>query len=554
MKRIFLLIALSMSLVMHMFGQTVTNADGSIKFRGNVAVIANCEMFEFINGMPNVTSPEGQAAMNELATALRVLAQTKFGDIAFGIVNRDDDAAQQVQATIRENKLEDYINGYSVQAKNQGADWLFIINATLLNYDNKTGQVFLDSRLVNVENNLGYHHHYASKELNANQIVVEAAKATKDFMKDLESFLYTLFPEQYYIAEANGKNLSLGAYQLNGRILPTDKFYAFKFKKETTVLMVQNTEVQIIEPAGTATDTKIEKGKLLVKSDTKLSADPEIVLLRNLPEVTIWQPSITVTYFGLDYDSASKDGFARQRVNNAVLSAITDNPFVQLIEQETIEQLHNERELQKSEDFLNGHTVDQMKAVGAGIILKVDNYQSDGENAVFILSVIDVASNQIVRQVEISSSLNDLETAIRKNLYDRFLSYASVASADKKAITIYTPSSIPQGTILEFYATMEQKNPLTGEVGYTNTMLASGEVIASKGQQSIIKPIEKSKHINDYTDLKSFSEANNIRVKIDGSKVKVETKKENKPKRSFFDKLNDAVDAVSSSSIVTVKK
>ena len=370
-------------------------------------------------------------------------------------------------------------------------------------------------------------------------------------MGDLESFLYSLFPEQYFIAEAKGKDLALGAYQTNGRILPSDKFYAYKFKKEPISLMGQKFDAQIIQPIGSATQAKLEKGKLIVKADTKLNANPEIVLIRNLPEVKISQPSITVTYFGLDYDSESSDGFARQRVNNAMLSAITENPFIQLIEQETIEELHKEREIQKSEDFLNGHTVAQMKAIGAGIILKVDNYISDGTNAQFVLSIIDVASNQIVRQVEIESTLDDLETAILKNLYDRFVSFANVVSADKKGFTIITLSTIPQGTILEFYATIEQKNPLTGEIGCVNSMLVSGEVIASHGQQSVIRPIEKTNLINDYSDLKTFSDANNLSVKIDGSKIKIDTKKENKQKRSFFDKLNDAVESVSGSSAIT---
>lgn len=553
MKKIFLMIVLSVSMAMQLFAQTATNADGSIKFRGNVAVIANCEMFDFINGKPSLTEPASVAAMNELANALRVLSQEKFGNIAFGIVNRDDDAAQQVKTLLKENKLEDYLNGYSVQAKNEGADWLFIINAALLNYDNQYGQLFLDSRLVNVETNLSYHHHYASKLIPSNQLVGSAAQATKDFIHDLESFLYTLFPEQYYIADAKGKELSLGAYQTNGRILPTDKFYAFKFRKEPVVLMGQKFDAQIIESIGSATDAKVEKGKLLVKADGKLKVEPDIVLMRNLPEVTISQPTITTTYFGLDYNSESPDGFARQRVNNAILSAISDNPFVQLIEQEMIKELHKERELQKTEDFLNGHTVDQMKAVGAGLIIKVSDYKSDGTNAKFTLSVIDVAGNQILRQVEIISSLDDLENAIRKNLYDRFMSYASVIAADKKSITIITPSSIPVGTTLEFYATMEQKNPMTGEIGYTSSLLASSEVIASNGQQSVLKPVEKTNLINDYKDLITFSEANNIRVKIDGSKIKIETKKDNKPKRSFFDKLNGAIEAVTSSSSIYIK-
>lgn len=195
MKRLMFLLVLSISFVAQTLAQTATNADGSIKFRGNVAVIANCEMFDFIDGKAIPSNAERKVAMDDMATALRTLSQAKFGDIAFGIVNRDDNAMKQVMSVLGENKLEDYINGYSVQAKNQGADWLFIINLTLLNYDNLNGQIFLDSRLVNVENNLGYHHHYASPLFNVIQMTEQASKITKDFTKDLEAFLFTIFPE-----------------------------------------------------------------------------------------------------------------------------------------------------------------------------------------------------------------------------------------------------------------------------------------------------------------------------------------------------------------------
>lgn len=556
MKRFFSFFSLILCIIIQGFGQTATNADGSIKYRGNVAVIASCEMFDIVNGKAIPSSSDQMAAMKELETALRVLSQSKFGDIAFGIVNRDDEASKQVQSIIRENKLEDYLSGYSVQAKNQGADWLFIINMSLLNYDNQIGQIFLDSRLVNVENNLGYHHHFASKEIKATQMTQEMSNVVKDFSKDLEAFLYTLFPEQYGIGDVKGKNLTLFSYQTSGRILPSDKFYTFKFKNEPIEIAGQPIVGQIIEQIGVSSDPKVENGKLYVKSDIKIADGNDIVLMRNLPVVSLFQPTFRVTYFGLDYDSDNIEGFAKQRVNNAMLAAITDHPFVQLIEQEAIQELHKERELQKSEDFLNGHTVDQMKAIGADIILKVDNYQTDGINSSFVLSVIDVASNQIVKQTEIKSTIADLENAIRKNLYDRFITRASLGSVDKKTLTLYTLGSIPTGTKLEFMATVSQQNPLTGETGYTNAVLATGEVIMSNGQQSIVKLLGKSEVIKDYSDLLAFSKSNNFLVKIDGSQINIDehnNDKGQKSKKSFFSRLGEAVETVSSAVDVKIK-
>lgn len=548
MRKLLLFLVFALGFSISSIGQTAVNPDGSIKFRGNVAVFANGEMFDFSTS-PRADVSTMRAASKDLANAMRTLAIAKFGDIAFGIVNRDDEAAKQVQSVIEENKLEDYLNGYSVQAKNQGADWLFIINMAIVTYPDNKSQILLDSRLVNVENNKGYHHHYASRMTNPDKTLAEAPVLVREFINDLNSFLYSLFPEQYFIAEAKGKNLILGPYQTNGRILPTDTFYGYKYEKHSVTLPeVGQYDFQVVEPIGTASEPKVEDGKLTVKVDKKLNADPQIIFIRNLPEVTIWQPSFNVTYFGLDYDNKSLEGLARQRVNNAMLSALTQNPFVQLIEQEAIQELHNERELQKSEDFLNGHTVEQMKSIGADYIIKIDNYKTDGKNASFTLNIIDVAANKIIRQMEIESSTDDLELAIRKNLYDRFNSYSLVDAADKNSITIYTPSSIPTGSTIEFYGVTQQINPSNNEPSYQNSLLASGEVIQSNGQKSIIKPLNKTDVIKNYNDLVSFSQVNNCKVKLDGSKIKVNINnkdyKPQKSKRSFLDKLNDAAEKV----------
>ena len=108
--------------------QTSVNADGTIKHRGNVAIIVEGRNFTFSDG--NFVKTIDDETMQMLKTTLRALSIQKFSNMNFGIVNRDDEANSQVKQLIEENKLEDYLDGISVQAKNQGADYLFLVDIT----------------------------------------------------------------------------------------------------------------------------------------------------------------------------------------------------------------------------------------------------------------------------------------------------------------------------------------------------------------------------------------------------------------------------------------
>ena len=103
MRQVFLFIS-TLMLVLGVHAQTAVNQDGSIKFRGNVAIFVDSKCYTFSNGQAVKSIDNGTSML--LKTSLRAIAMEKFQNLSFGIVNRDDEAAKQVEALIEEIEKE----------------------------------------------------------------------------------------------------------------------------------------------------------------------------------------------------------------------------------------------------------------------------------------------------------------------------------------------------------------------------------------------------------------------------------------------------------------
>ena len=79
--------------------QTATNADGTLKMRGNVAIMATYNDYTFKNGVFDKQIDDSTAT--RLKSAYTALAMQAFGDACFGIVNRDNKASENVNKLLR---------------------------------------------------------------------------------------------------------------------------------------------------------------------------------------------------------------------------------------------------------------------------------------------------------------------------------------------------------------------------------------------------------------------------------------------------------------------
>jgi len=518
--------------------QKSVNADGTLKFRGNVAILVEGRSFTFQDG--KFTKMIDDQTMSVLKTTLRMVAIEKFQNIAFGVVNRDDEANAQVRQLIEENKLEDYLSGYSVQAKNQGADYLYLVDITNYAENNSAFQVEIATRLIDIEKNFGYHKLYRSDAIKLGDdesLRAAAKKIVHEVTSSLEEQLNELFPEQWYVAKADGKKWYCGAYQPNGRILPSDKFYAFTLSKDAIQIGQARQEIQCLDKVAIATDPTVDNGYLKVKSNKNISDLSNVILVRNLPELLFYGTNqIPITFFGLSYDLTSYEGLIKSRVNNAVYDAITRHPGLQLIEHDHLEDIRKERELQKSEDFLDGHVVQQMKAIGAKNLIKLDGMSMNGAQVSFKLSLISVEKNQIIRTVDVTSSIDNLENEMYKQICERFAFPCNVKVIDGKTVEIISALSLRDGDdcILEFM--QENKNPMTNESSYTKVDVCKLKFEEYHGFKSIMK-IDKMLSEQDIKKVAESSFGNiSVTYRLDGenirSNVKTESEVQKKSERT----------------------
>lgn len=152
-KQFFFIIAALISVAVK--SQTATNSDGSLKYRGNVAIVTTYHAFTFKNGVfKQQINEEDETKMKSAYTAM---AMQVLGNSCFGIVNRDNEAYNNVMKHLEEQKLEDYMDGFAVKAKGQGADCLCLIDNTLYT-ENDFAQIITSIRFINIQSNLGSHY------------------------------------------------------------------------------------------------------------------------------------------------------------------------------------------------------------------------------------------------------------------------------------------------------------------------------------------------------------------------------------------------------------
>lgn len=519
MKRLVIFL-LTLTFVFTTFSQTAINADGSLKYKGNVAILVKGRNFTFRNGIftPQVDDP----MMQTLKTALRLYIMERIQNYGFAIVNRDNEAFNQVTQLIQENKLEDYIDGISIQAKNQGADYLLIMEIINYGENDAAAQIQIATRLIDVENNLGYHTFYRSAPLELTtekDIVREVQTVIQDFSKSIENLLFNIFPEQYFIAKADGKDLYLGAYQMNGGILKTDILYAFKFEKTSMNYNSSEVPINVLEKVAECSIEGGKDGYLHVKANNSIENTSNVVLFRNNPQPLFRGTNqISMTFFGLDYDFNSYDGLIKNRINNAIYNAISLHPGLQLIEHDHLPELKKERELQKGEDFINGHTVEQMKAIGASTLLTLESYNRQGTEVSFKVSTISVAKNQIIKTVDVKSSIDNIENEMYKVICDRAAYPCTIKFVDKDKIEMNSVISLRDGNDCILELKKEIRNPLTNEVTFSLIDLCHLTFTEYMGNRSIMS-IDKILSKEDMENLEEKSEQGLLSYRLDGSNI-----------------------------------
>jgi hypothetical protein len=544
------------------YSQTATNADGSLKLRGNVAIISTYHAFTFKNGVFEQQVNDEVATMQK--SAINAMAMQAFGNSGFGIVNRDNEAYNNVMKQLEEQKLEDYIDGFSVKAKGEGADCLCLIDNTIYT-ENDFIQTIVSIRFINIENNMGYHYSFKSKPVNmadANEVQKESAKMADKTLQFLYKHILEVYPEQYGIAKADGKKLHLVAYQPNGRILLDDKWYAFKLTQDPLTIGNQTISVPVLQKIGEAKFEGADGGYAVVKADKAIQPSQDIILFRNQDEPNIPAGKTPMTFFALNYNPKTHDGFIKNRVNNAVYDAITRHPGMVLIEQEHLPDLKKERELQKTEDFIDGHVVEQMKAIGAQFMLHLDNFVMEGSKVSFQLNLVSVAENRIVRNIDVSTSVDNIENEMYKQICERLTYPCNVKQTSKKELSILSGWALGIGEKISVIANKKIENPITKDVSYSKIPLCNCTVTEYMCNKFVVE-VDDVINEEDFKLIEKYSNESALSIKMDGSDIEsddsnmsdvekaVKKQEGAKKRKSFLKGLGDALKNNSSVGVET---
>ncbi len=525
--KIFLFILILVALQVN--AQKAVDASGNVKSRGNVAIFVTSNSFHFGSNTQSredqQTREAGVLIAETLVPAVNAVVMQKFQHNAYSIVNRDNEAFRKVQSLLEENKLEDYLDGISVQAKGQGANYLYIVNLTLYTEEDKIGQLFVSTRLLNVENNLGYHYSYKTNPIYFDSnMKEECEKMVNNILNSLEQQLYEEISEQFWVESAKGKDLTLGLFEASS-ISEKDLFYAFKVCKEPLNINDKIQEVNVLDFVSEGKSPKIKDGKIHIKTDKNIEKESGVILFRNVKEPIFRKKSKYVTFFGLNYDNNTYDGLIRSQINDAVYAAINRNPGLVLVEHDHLPELKKERELQKSEDFLDGHVVAQMKAIGAGDLIHLENFSRNGACVSFKMSFISVSENRIWNTVDVVSNIDNLENELYKQICENFKFPCNVAPYENNKFAIKTAFSLPSGTKCVLKCVKPQINPLTNEQSYIETDVCKCLVSEYHGYKAIMNT-KKVLSKTDFKELEKNSSDGNYYISIDTEDIKSDTSKE----------------------------
>lgn len=106
-------------------------------------------------------------------------------------------------------------------------------------------------------------------------------------------------------------------------------------------------------------------------------------------------------------DASHKVGNNLAAINDAITNALVKTNRFAIVDRSKMQALQQEKNLQKTEDFMDGQVVAQGKSLGAEYLVSgnVNSYSNDGNVAkfTFTLSVIDVASNKVLGSDQIES-------------------------------------------------------------------------------------------------------------------------------------------------------
>ena len=474
MKKLLTLVLVFISYIS--FAQTATDENGNKVYKGSsIAVFSRISSYAVDGDFADIKRIMPEEREEELRIVFNTMATSAIQNQGIRVVNRDNNTYKRTQQLIDESRNEEYLDGISIQAKNIGATHFLIQDITFYTYKNDCIIIEIMYNVICVETNVSSRNirRYKIDAFEYNKDIQSMISQEKEYIR---KYFMDAFPAFFVLQKASGTTAILAATSAFG-IDTNDKVYFYNWENVSLPFRGKKNNYSKMELVSVGSNPKLANGHLQVKLDKKLSSINNLVIklgdcLHSEINTYCHTP---VAFMDLKLSGRnSMDDYCKKQINNAVYNALHDYAAINLIEYDELTFIKAERELQKSEEFIDGSVIEQFKASGAQYILNITNFLQQKEIVTFKLSVIDVSTNAIEKDFLINCHISNIDKIIKYYINLVFVSPISIGNYSNKQIYVYPllPIASNEGEQFSILYNKPMTNPMTGKTVYNRVEIA----------------------------------------------------------------------------------
>lgn len=488
------------------FGQTATDANGNKVYNGSsIAIFTRVTKFA-VGGAADIKKVMPGELEEELRVALNTMATSAAQSQGVQVVNRDDATFRKTQQWLDESKNEDYLDGLSVRAKGIGATHLLVQDATFYTYGNAYIILELMYNVISVQTNV------SSRNIRRYRLpVIGTEKEVHEMMAQekatIRKYFMDAFPGFFVLQKTSGTTAYLAATSAFGIDTP-DNVCFYNWENMKLPLQGQTYDFSKMELVSVGTKPKVVNGYLQVKLDRKLSSTNNLVIKLGdcLHSEIGTYFHVPVAFVDLKLSGNAADDFCRKQINNAVYNALYDFACINLIESDELSLVKKERELQKSEEFIDGSVIEQFKASGAQYVLNISEFSQNQQFVKMKLSALDVSTGTIEKDFMIECHISNIDEVVKYYINLLFVTPIAIGDFSKKQIKVYPmlPIASNEGESFSILFNKPSKNPLTGQTIYNRVAIAKCTLTQWNVQEYVMT-------ISQITSKEDFEAINGIK-------------------------------------------
>lgn len=484
------------------FAQTATDADGNKVYNGSsIAIFTRITKFS-VGGDADIKKVMPGEQEDGLRLALNTMATSAAQNQGIQVVNRDNDTFRKTQQWLDESKSEDYIDGLSVRAKSIGATHLLVQDITFYTYGNAYVVLEIMYNVISVQTNVSSRNvrRYRINTIGYKddiQMMIAQEKAS------IRRYFMDAFPGFFVLQSTKGTAATLGVASAFGVDTP-DQVCFYSWENMSLPFRGQPTNFSKMELVSVGTNPKVVNGFLQVKLNKKLTTTNNLVIKLGdclHSEINTYY-HVPVAFVNLKLSGNPTSDFCKKQVNNAVYNALYDYACINLIESDELSLVKSERELQKSEEFIDGAVIEQFKASGAQYVLNISDFSENKHVVKFKLSVLDVALGTIEKDFLIECHVSNIDKVVKYYVNMIFVTPIAIGECDKKQMKVYPLLPIASNEQEEFSILYNKPitNHMTGETIYNRIEIAKC-TLAQWNIQEYVMTITKITSKEDFEEI-----------------------------------------------------